>query len=469
MKTLPHSVEAEQFVLGGLLLNNAAYADVAERIGEEDFYRGDHRAVWRALCAIASKRQPMDLLTLTEQLTASGEMDEAGGKSYVYSLGMDIPSASNILTYAQVVRERAMLREIIQIGYRAAELGYDRGELTMEDVLAEIEKGVFAIRQRGDRERSGPVDMAQLVELAERGVELRSKTGGGITGLRSGIADLDDRTTGLHPGDLVIIAGRPSMGKTSLAQNIAEHCAIDQGKWALVFSMEMPGEQLALRSIASRNRIPLQDLRRGSLDQAGWDRMSRGGGVLRAAKLLIDETPALSPNEIRARARRAAMRNPLGLIVVDYLQLMQVRGTKENRTNEISEISRSMKALAKEMGVPVIALSQLNRGVEQRDNKRPRMSDLRDSGGIEQDADLILFVYRDEVYSADSPDAGTAELIIGKQRNGALGTVRTAFVGEFCRFENLAYDWRPAATEAPKPRQRGFGSSHAAHSVGRDA
>lgn len=437
-KLPPHSIEAEQSVLGGLMLDNRAWDDLGDRITGEDFYREDHRLIFQAIAELCSTSKPCDFITLCEHLRHRGKLEEAGGVSYLGTLANDTPSAANVLAYAEIVRERSVLRTLIAAGGDIAELGFrpdGRGHSELIDVA---EQKVFAIRNKTAHASGDYSMMPQLMDIVERRIDEMRTNPGGLAGLPTGFTDLDKLTTGLHPGDLVILAGRPAMGKTSFALNIAEHVALYEKKGAAVFSMEMPAEQLALRVLSSFARIDMGKLRSGELEDRDWDRLTSQGGLVREAPIYIDETGALSPLELRARARRMKQRHDIQLIIVDYIQLMQVPGTKENRTNEISEISRSLKALAKELNLPVIALSQLNRGVEQRDNKRPRMSDLRESGGIEQDADIVAFVYRDEVYNKESPDKGTAEIIIVKQRNGPLGTVKTAFFGQYTRFENLA-------------------------------
>ena len=437
-KLPPHSIEAEQSVLGGLMLDNRAWDDLGDRITGEDFYREDHRLIFQAIAELCSTSKPCDFITLCEHLRHQGKLEQAGGVSYLGTLANDTPSAANVMAYAEIVRERSVLRTLIAAGGDIAELGFrpdGRGHSELIDVA---EQKVFAIRNKTAHASGDYSMMPQLMDIVERRIEEMRTNPGGLAGLSTGFTDLDKLTTGLHPGDLVILAGRPAMGKTSFALNIAEHVALYEKKGAAVFSMEMPAEQLALRVLSSFARIDMGKLRSGELEDRDWDRLTSQGGLVREAPIYIDETGALSPLELRARARRMKQRHDIQLIIVDYIQLMQVPGTKENRTNEISEISRSLKALAKELSLPVIALSQLNRGVEQRDNKRPRMSDLRESGGIEQDADIVAFVYRDEVYNKESPDKGTAEIIIVKQRNGPLGTVKTAFFGQYTRFENLA-------------------------------
>lgn len=437
-KLPPHSIEAEQSVLGGLMLDNRAWDDIGDRITGEDFYREDHRLIFQAIAELCSTSKPCDFITLCEHLRHHGKLEDAGGVPYLGTLANDTPSAANVMAYAEIVRERSVLRTLIAAGGDIAELGFrpdGRGHSELIDVA---EQKVFAIRNKTAHASGDYSMMPQLMDIVERRIDDMRTNPGGLAGLPTGFTDLDKLTTGLHPGDLVILAGRPAMGKTSFALNIAEHVALYEKKGAAVFSMEMPAEQLALRVLSSFARIDMGKLRSGELEDRDWDRLTSQGGLVREAPIYIDETGALSPLELRARARRMKQRHDIQLIIVDYIQLMQVPGTKENRTNEISEISRSLKALAKELNLPVIALSQLNRGVEQRDNKRPRMSDLRESGGIEQDADIVAFVYRDEVYNKESPDKGTAEIIIVKQRNGPLGTVKTAFFGQYTRFENLA-------------------------------
>ncbi len=439
VKAPPYSQEAELSVLGGLMLDNRSWNDLAGRLSPEDFYREDHQLIYRGICDLVGSNRPCDFVTLSEHLKAHNQLEAAGGIAYLGTLVNDTPSAANVLAYAEIVRERSVLRSLIAAGGDIAELGFRAEGRNYAELLDLAEQKVFSLRTRSDKAKSSYHSMPELMDQLEQKMEYLRQNPSGLAGLATGFTDLDAKTTGFHPGDLVILAGRPSMGKTSFALNIAEHVALYLKKPAAVFSMEMPAEQLALRMVSSFARIPMGQLRGGDMEDRYWDRLVSQGSLIREAPLYIDETGALSPLDLRSRARRIKQRHGLGLIVVDYIQLMQVAGTKENRTNEISEISRSLKALAKELEVPVIALSQLNRGVEQRDNKRPRMADLRESGGIEQDADLVIFIYRDEVYNKDSPDKGTAEIIIAKQRNGPLGTVKTAFLGEFTRFDNLAH------------------------------
>ncbi|HEX4894833.1 MAG TPA: replicative DNA helicase [Solimonas sp.] len=445
-KQPPYSLEAEQSVLGGLMIDNRAFNELADRLSPEDFYREDHQLIYRALSELLGSNRPCDFVTLSEHLKHQNKLEQAGGLAYLGTLANDTPSAANVLAYAEIVRERAVLRGLVSVGGEVAELGFRPDGRNYAELMDLAEQRIFALRSRAEHAKSNYFAMPELMSSLERKIEHLRQNPGGLAGLPTGFRDFDQKTNGLHPGDLMILAGRPSMGKTSFALNVAEHVVLYEKKPAAVFSMEMPAEQLALRMVSSFARIPMGKMRSGDLEDRDWDRLVSQGSLIREAPLYIDETGALSPLDLRARARRIKSRHGLGLIVVDYIQLMQVPGTKDNRTNEISEISRSLKALAKELEVPVIALSQLNRGVEQRDNKRPRMADLRESGGIEQDADLVVFIYRDEVYNKDSPDKGTAEILIAKQRNGPLGMVKTAFLGEFTRFENLAQGYDDAGS-----------------------
>jgi len=435
-KLPPYSIEAEQSVLGGLMLDNRAWYELTDQINDVDFYRQDHQLIYRAISDLIGTNKPCDLITLSDHLRDLGKLDDAGGLAYLGMLANDTPSAANVLAYAEIVRERSVLRSLCTAGNDIAELGFRPAGRQPTELIDVAEQKVFAIRERGMRAQGTYVAMPRVMdEVFERVSNLRDNPMG-TAGLPTGFLEFDNKTSGLGPGDLMILAARPSMGKTSFSMNIAEHVAFERKEGVIMFSMEMSAEQLGVRVVASRGWIPMQKLRSGELDDHEWDQFTRTVSQLRGAPLFIDETGALSPNEIRARARRLAQRENIRLIVVDYIQLMQVPGTKENRTNEISEISRSLKALAKELAVPIIVLSQLNRGVEQRDNKRPRMSDLRESGGIEQDADLIVFIYRDEVYNPNSDKKGTAEIIIAKQRNGPLGTVTVDFHGQYTRFDN---------------------------------
>lgn len=439
-KLPPYSLEAEQAVLGGLMLDNDAWDTVADRVSEADFYRADHRLIFRAIAHLAEAGEPRDTVTLSEWLKEQGNLQEAGGLAYLGTLAKDTPSAANIRSYADIVRERSILRALVRVGTEISDLGFSSQGRKSDELINDAEARVFAIADERRRVTSGFQPIKKLLTGAIDKIDEMFRSGNAISGLATGLTDFDDMTGGMQRGDLVIVAGRPSMGKTSFAMNLVEHICIRDKQPTAVFSMEMPGEQLAIRMISSLGRVDQKRLRTGELQEADWPRVTSSVAIMSDAPLFIDDTPALSPAELRARCRRLQREHGLGLIVVDYLQLMQVTGTKENRTNEISEISRGLKTLAKELNVPVIALSQLNRSLEQRPNKRPMMSDLRESGGIEQDADVIVFIYRDEVYNKETDRKGVAEVIIGKQRNGPIGTCETAFIGQFTRFENLAAD-----------------------------
>jgi replicative DNA helicase len=443
LKVPPHSIEAEQAVLGGLMLDNDAWLLVAEHVTEQDFYRNDHRIIFGAIAGLAGAGKPCDVVTVAEALELNGELERVGGLPYIASLAEHTPSAANISAYADIVRGRSVLRQLIRAGANISGVAFNPEGRTSEELLDEAERIVFEIAEQNNRGRAGYKSIKELLGSAlDRIDELFTKQNP-ITGVPTGWGDFDELTSGLQPADLIVIAGRPSMGKTSLALNIVEHAAIKDRHTVAVFSMEMPGEQLAMRLMSSLGHIDQHRMRTGKLTDDDWPRLTSAVQMLNDTKLFIDDTPALTPGELRARCRRIAREHGLNLIVIDYMQLMQVTGTKENRATEISEISRSMKALAKELHVPVIALSQLNRSLESRNDKRPVMSDLRESGAIEQDADVIVFIYRDEVYNQDSDQKGIAEIIVAKQRNGPIGTVKLAFRGQFTRFDNLAYDDYP--------------------------
>jgi replicative DNA helicase len=438
IKLQPQSVEAEQSVLGGLMISPDAWDGVAELIGPEDFYRPDHRQIFRQIRHLAEANEPVDVVTVADRLQASGELDATGGLAYLSELAENTPSAANIRAYAQVVRERASLRRLIEAAQEIADTGFNPQGRTAAELIDEAERLIMQIGEQGPK-AGGPRDMGTLLHETVERIEELCASGSDITGLSTGYTDLDRFTSGLQKSDLIIVAGRPSMGKTSFAMNLVEHAALAQDAPVLVFSMEMPAEQLTMRMLSSLGRIDQTQVRTGRLDQPGWEKLGKAVAKLKGASLLIDDTPALTPTELRSRARRVKREHgDLAMIMVDYLQLMRVAGASEGRTAEISEISRGLKAIAKEFRCPVLALSQLNRALEQRPNKRPVNSDLRESGAIEQDADVIMFIYRDEVYNPESPDKGVAEIILGKQRNGPIGTVRLAFFGEHTRFENLA-------------------------------
>lgn len=440
LKIPPHSIEAEQAVLGGLMLDNNAWEQVSDRISEQDFYRTDHRIIFRTIAALALQDKPIDLITISERLEAQQELTEVGGLSYLGQIAKNTPSAANIGAYADIVRERAILRELIEVGGEISGSGFEPKGRVAAELVDEAERKVFAIAERGGsgHANTGPQGIAEVLSKTVDRIEKLFESDSPITGESSGFSDFDKLTSGLQQSDLIIVAGRPSMGKTTFAMNMAEYVGMKSQKPVLIFSMEMPAEQLAMRMLSSLGRIEMQRIRSGQLDDGDWPRLSSAIAMMSEKKIFIDDSGALSPGDIRARARRLAREHgDLGLIVVDYLQLMRVPGNSEHRAAEISEISRSLKALARELNVPVIALSQLNRSLEQRTDRRPMMSDLRESGAIEQDADLIVFIYRDEVYNKDTAAKGTAEIIIGKQRNGPIGTVRLTFLGHYSRFENF--------------------------------
>ncbi len=438
IKMLPHSIEAEQSVLGGVLLSDDSWDGVAELVAFSDFYRPDHRLIYRHMAKLAEANEPIDPVTVAEALNASGELENAGGFAYLAELAKDTPSASNIRAYATVVRDRSALRHLIQAAQDIADSGYNPDGRSSDDLIDEAERKIMQITEQGPK-AGGPMDVNPLLTRAVERIDELYNSGGDITGLSTGYDELDRMTSGLQRSDLVIVAGRPSMGKTSFAMNLVEHAVLNQDKPILVFSMEMPADQLIVRMLSSIGRIDQTRIRNGKLEQEDWPKLSGAVNKMKDVPLYIDDTPALTPTEIRSRARRVARETGgLGMIMVDYMQLMRVAGFSEGRTAEISEISRNLKAIAKEFDCPMVALSQLNRALEQRPNKRPVNSDLRESGAIEQDADVIMFIYRDEVYNEESPDKGIAEIIIGKQRNGPIGTCRLAFIGQYTRFENLA-------------------------------
>jgi len=443
IKLPPHSVEAEQSVLGGLLLEAGALDKIIDLISDADFYRQEHRLIYRQIVRLSELAKPVDVITVAEALEISGELEKVGGLPYLGGLAQNVPSAANVRRYGEIVRERSIMRKLVEVGTDITSSAYNPTGRDAAQLLDEAESKVFEIAEQGSKGKQGFMAMPPLLTQVVERIETlygRDNTSD-VTGTATGFTDLDRMTSGLQGGDLIIVAGRPSMGKTAFSINIAENVALDTNLPVAIFSMEMGAAQLAMRMLGSVGKLNQHDLRTGRLQDDDWGRLTHALGKLNDAPLFIDESAALSSLELRARSRRLHRQHgKLGLIVVDYLQLMSSNAGKagENRATEISEISRSLKALAKELHVPVIALSQLNRSLEQRPNKRPVMSDLRESGAIEQDADLILFIYRDEVYNSDSPDKGKAEIIIGKQRNGPIGKVELAFRGEYTRFENLA-------------------------------
>ena len=427
LKVPPHSIEAEQAVLGGLMLDNNAWERVLDQVSDGDFYRHDHRLIFRAVARLAERNQPFDVVTLSEQLDNEGQLPQVGGLAYLAELARNTPSVANIKAYAQIVRERATLRQLIGISADIADSAYNPEGRGANELLDEAERKIFEIAEARPKS-GGPVGVNDILTKAIDRIDTLFNSSDAITGVSTGFADLDEKTSGLQPADLIIVAGRPSMGKTTFAMNLVENAVLRTDKAVLVFSLEMPADSIVLRMLSSLGRIDQTKVRSSAVN------------LLNDRKLFIDDTAGISPSEMRARTRRLVREHgDLALIMVDYLQLMQIGGSSgENRTNEISEISRSLKGLAKEFNCPVVALSQLNRSLEQRPNKRPVNSDLRESGAIEQDADVIMFVYRDEVYHPETEYKGVAEIIIGKQRNGPIGTTRLAFIGKYTRFENLA-------------------------------
>ena len=439
--SMPHSIEAEQSVLGALMLDNSKLDSTLAIITENDFYRQDHKVIFRMMLALQEAGQPLDVITLSEELHKHNELDRVGGLGYLVDMANNTPSAANIAAYANIVRERSTLRQLIEAAQEISKSSMNPAGLDSDDLLHLAEKRVAEIAEDRPKE-GGLVGVNDLLKATVQRIDELFRSGSDITGVASGLADLDQRTSGWQPGELIILAARPSMGKTALALNFVESAMFTQSRPVFVFSMEMPSAALIMRMMSSIGRIDQTKMRNGKLTEEDWPKLSSAVAKMKDKLLFIDDTPGLNPQEMRARVKRITREhgNP-GLIMVDYLQLMQVAGTSEGRTQEISEISRSLKAMAKEYDCPVIALSQLNRGVESRPNKRPMNSDLRESGAIEQDADVILFIYRDEYYHEDSPDKGIAELIIGKQRNGEIGTCRAAFIGKYTRFDNLAPEY----------------------------
>lgn len=438
LKTPPQSLEAEQSVLGGLLLNNQGWDDIAESLIEDDFFRHAHQLIWRTMSHLAQRSIRFDVISLAEELRSHDLLDEVGGITYLASLEQATPSAANIKVYADIVREKALLRKLITAGTQAVNMAFLPEGRSALDIIDTAEKMIYDVAEQGQTGKKSYFTSKDLLKVCVERIDELYRNPNQVTGIQTFYNDFDDKTAGLQKGDLIIVAGRPSMGKTTFAMNIAENVATKGGKGVAVFSLEMPGEQLMMRMLSSVGRIPSQKLRTGQLENEDWSKLTNTINILNNAPIFVDESAGLSPLELRARARRLKREHDIGLIVIDYLQLMRGNTPNTNRTEEISEISRSLKALAKELEVPVIALSQLNRSLEQRPDKRPKMSDLRESGAIEQDADIILFIYRDEVYNPDTDQKGIAEVIIGKQRNGPIGKVLLTFIGEYTRFENFA-------------------------------
>lgn len=442
VRTPPHSVEAEQAVLGGLLMDAAAWDRVADVVTESDFYRKDHRVIFEAISVLASEGTACDVVTVCEQLERMGRLDAAGSLAYLSTLVRDTPTAANARAYAEIVRERSLRRQLVRAGTDITSSVFDDDGLTARELVERAEQSVFAIAEAGSRGEQGTVQIRKILPKVIDQIDEWHSNPNELRGLATGFVDFDKVTGGLRPGDLVIVAGRPSMGKSTLAVNMAEYAAVRSKKpgSVAIFSLEMPSEQLVTRMVSSIGGIPLASLRSGQLSDDDWLRVTTATNQLAEAKIFIDETPALTPTELRARARRVKREHGLDLVVIDYLQLMQVNGSKETRATEIGEISRGLKVLAKELGVPVIALSQLNRAVEQRENKRPVMSDLRESGALEQDADMILLIYREEVYDKTTTKKGMAEIELVKHRNGEIGVFNLTFQGQYTRFTNYAPD-----------------------------
>lgn len=467
----PHSVEAEQGVLGGLMLDNATLDSLQYLLSPEDFFLQEHRSIFNAILELAERQKPFDAVTLQEALNLSGKSELMGfTQGYVSELAKNTPSTANIETYARVVRERSQLRKIISTCISITDQAQSPAGMSAQDLIEDAERKILTLSSTRPK-AGGPIGISKLLAKATEKIDARSKSGDLVTGLSTGFDDLDRKLDGLRPADLIIVAGRPSMGKTTFAMNMVENAVLHSEKAVMVYSLEMPGESLIMRMLSSLGSIDHSNIRSGRLLNEDWPKLTDAVRRLTDRKLFIDDTAGISPSEMRSRTRRIVRQHgPLALIMVDYLQLMQIPGASgKNRTNEISEISRSLKAMAKEFNCPVVALSQLNRTVEQRPNKRPLNSDLRESGAIEQDADVILFVYRDEIYYPDSRFKGTAEIIIGKHREGETGFSRLTFVDRFTRFENL----EPGAHEftdselgnVPKPKDPRVGRSIASELV----
>ncbi|MCH8866364.1 MAG: replicative DNA helicase [Proteobacteria bacterium] len=440
LKLPPNSIEAEQSLLGGLMLDHESWDKIADVVTVHDFYRKDHRLIFAAIASLCDAANPCDVVTVSEHLDNRGELEESGGLEYLATLANETPGAANARAYAKILRERSMLRALISAGNEISGSAFSTEGRSATELVDAAERLVFEIAESGSRGRSGFKALKHILPDAVDRIDVLHQSEGNITGIPTGFTEFDKLTAGLQPGDLIIIAGRPSMGKTTLAVNIAENAAIGSKIPTALFSMEMPAQQLAFRMISSLGRVDQTHLRTGTFPDEDWSRINTAVQLMSEAPIFIDDTPGLSPTEIRARSRRLQREHGLGLIVVDYLQLMSIPGSNENRATEISEISRSLKALARELSVPIIALSQLNRSVEQRTDKRPVMSDLRESGAIEQDADLIIFIHREEVYNQDTPRKGIADIVIAKQRNGPIGDFPLTFVGRYTKFENWVPD-----------------------------
>ena len=443
LKVPPHSIEAEQSILGGLLIDNKAIDRIAGQVSASDFYRNDHRIIFTHISKLIDNNDPADIVTVAESLEQNAELTKVGGVAYLGLIAENTPTASNISGYAKIVRERSIMRNLVEVGSDIVESAFSPQGKDAQQLHDESESKIFQIADAGTSEKLGFIDIKELLPKAAQRIDdlYQLDDPNGVTGVPSGYSDLDQKTAGLQPGDLIIIAGRPSMGKTSLALNIAEHVGMEAGLPVAIFSMEMGAAQLTMRLLGSVGKLDQHKMRIGQLEDEDWPKLTNALGVLNEAPIFIDEGSALNSYEVRARARRLhRQQGKLGLIVIDYIQLMSSANEQstENRATEVSEISRSLKALAKELNVPVVALSQLNRSVESRPDKRPMMSDLRESGAIEQDADVIMFIYRDEVYNPETAEKGVAEILLSKQRNGPTGTVKLTFLGQYTRFENYA-------------------------------
>src|SRR6056300_1466985 len=443
LKVPPHSIEAEQSILGGLLIDNKAIDRIAGQVSASDFYRNDHQIIFSHISKLIDHNQPADIVTVAESLEQNSELTKVGGVAYLGLIAENTPTASNISGYAKIVRERSIMRNLVEVGSDIVESAFSPQGKDAQQLLDESESKIFQIADAGTSEKLGFIDIKELLPKAAQRIDdlYQLDDPNGVTGVPSGYSDLDQKTAGLQPGDLIIIAGRPSMGKTSLALNIAEHVGMEAGLPVAIFSMEMGAAQLTMRLLGSVGKLDQHKMRIGQLEDEDWPKLTNALGVLNEAPIFIDEGSALNSYEVRARARRLhRQQGKLGLIVIDYIQLMSSANDQsgENRATEVSEISRSLKALAKELNVPVVALSQLNRSVESRPDKRPMMSDLRESGAIEQDADVIMFIYRDEVYNPETAEKGVAEILLSKQRNGPTGVAKLTFLGQYTRFENYA-------------------------------
>jgi replicative DNA helicase len=437
---LPYSLEAEQSVIGGLMRDAENFESVAEVLADVDFYRREHRLIFSAMSHLVEKNQPIDVITVSEHLSQREELEDVGGLDYLTDLATNVPSTENVAAYARIVRENATFRQIISTSTEITRASFNPGGLSSDDLIQLAEKRFLEVAE-GRPNEGGFVYVNELLKSSLEKIDERNKNQSDITGLSTGLDDLNEKTSGWQPGELIILAARPSMGKTALALNFVEAALMTQDKPVVIFSLEMPADSLVMRMMSSLGRIDQGGMRSGRMQEDDWPKLDLAVRKLKDKKLFIDDTPGLNPTEMKARLRRLEREHGApALVMVDYIQLMSLAGFSEGRTQEVSEISRAMKALARDYSCPVICLSQLNRGVEQRPNKRPMNSDLRESGAIEQDADVILFIYRDEYYNEDSPDKGVAELIVGKQRNGETGTVRAAWVGKYTRFDNLAFD-----------------------------